>query len=77
MPGRRYNRTRYDADLMISAFVARLRDGTGPDAVRPGLTAPWNLRRITLVRPDAPMTSLAGGREGGPAAPFRPGGSRC
>jgi hypothetical protein len=40
MPGRRYNRTRYDADLMISAFVARLRDGTDPDAVRPGLTAP-------------------------------------
>jgi hypothetical protein len=27
MPDRRYNRTRYDADLMISAFVARTRCG--------------------------------------------------
>jgi hypothetical protein len=39
MPGRRFSRTRYDADLMISAFVARLQDGTDLDAVRAGLAS--------------------------------------
>jgi hypothetical protein len=67
---------------MISALVARLQDGAGTDAVRADLTstvhrAPGAWARVTLVWPDALMTSLAGGREGGPAALFRPGGSRC
>jgi hypothetical protein len=65
---------------MISAFgrpaAGRHRHARGagrPDldrAPRPGTCA-----RITLVWPDAPMTSLAGRREGGPALAELMGGS--
>jgi hypothetical protein len=36
---RRFNRTRYDAELMIAAFAARLQDATDLDAVRVDLTS--------------------------------------
>jgi hypothetical protein len=36
---RRFNRSRYDAGLMIAAFAARLQDATDLDAIRSDLTA--------------------------------------
>jgi hypothetical protein len=36
---RRFNRARYDADRMVTAFAARLQDAVDPDAVRTDLTA--------------------------------------
>ena len=36
---RRFNRSRYDADLMIAAFAARLQDATDLDTVRTDLAA--------------------------------------
>jgi hypothetical protein len=36
---RRFNRTRYDAELMITAFAARLQDATDLDAVRSDLAS--------------------------------------
>jgi hypothetical protein len=35
---RRFNRARYDAERMVTAFAARLQDGVDPDAVRADLT---------------------------------------
>jgi hypothetical protein len=34
---RRFNRARYDADITVSAFAARLQDTTDPDTVRSDL----------------------------------------
>jgi hypothetical protein len=36
---RRFNRTRYDPELMITAFAVRLQDATDLDAVRADLTS--------------------------------------
>jgi hypothetical protein len=36
--GRRFNRARYDADKMVAAFAARLKDAVELDAVRDDLT---------------------------------------
>jgi hypothetical protein len=36
---RRFNRARYDAERMVTAFAARLQDAVDPDAVRADLTA--------------------------------------
>jgi hypothetical protein len=36
---RRFNRSRYDAELMTAAFVARLADATDVDAVQSDLAA--------------------------------------
>jgi hypothetical protein len=35
---RRFNRARYDAERLVSAFAARLQDAVDPDAVRADLT---------------------------------------
>jgi hypothetical protein len=35
---RRFNRARYDAEQMVTAFAARLQDAVDPDAVRADLT---------------------------------------
>jgi len=35
---RRFNRARYDAERMVTAFAARLQDAVDPDAVRADLT---------------------------------------
>jgi hypothetical protein len=35
---RRFNRARYDADRMVTAFAARLQDAVDTDAVRADLT---------------------------------------
>jgi hypothetical protein len=37
--GRRFNRSRYDADRMVTAFAARLQDATDLDSVRADLAA--------------------------------------
>jgi hypothetical protein len=39
----RFNRTRYDAELMTAAFAARLQDATDPDAVQADLVATADL----------------------------------
>jgi hypothetical protein len=36
---RRFNRSRYDAELMTAAFAARLQDATDLDAARADLSA--------------------------------------
>ena len=38
MVDRRFNRARYDAERMVTAFAARLQDAVDPDAVRADLT---------------------------------------
>jgi hypothetical protein len=35
---RRFNRSRHDAERMVTAFAARLRDAVDPDVVRADLT---------------------------------------
>jgi hypothetical protein len=36
---RRFNRARYDADKMVTAFAARLKDAVDPDAVQADLAS--------------------------------------
>jgi hypothetical protein len=36
---RRFNRARYDADLIVAAFAARLKDTVGLDSLRDDLAA--------------------------------------
>lgn len=39
MVDRRFNRARYDADLIIAAFTARLKDAVDLDSIRDDLAA--------------------------------------
>jgi hypothetical protein len=64
---RRFNRTRYDADLTIAAFAARLQDATDLDAVRADLAATVD----QALEPD--HLSLWTGSLEGASTLFRPG----